>query len=67
MFYVINALDYEEKVKLDLKQCIFVETVQEIGFHTLILMNSTYPSTIWDKSSTSYARVLEQYSMSQVY
>ena len=44
----------------------FVETLQEIGFHTLSLMNSTYPSTIWDKSSASYARTLAQYSMSDI-
>ena len=34
----------------------FVETLLEIGFHTSSLMNSTYPSTIWDKSSASFAR-----------
>ena len=33
-----------------------VETLLTNGFHTLSLMNSTYPSTIWDKSSVSYAR-----------
>ena len=32
-----------------------VETFQEIGFHTLSLMNCTYPYKIWDKSSASYA------------
>ena len=47
-----------------MKQCIFVETLQEIGFHTLSLMNSTYPSTIWDKSSASYAHTLVLYSVS---
>jgi hypothetical protein len=41
----------------------FVETLLEIGFHTLSLMNSTYPSTIWNKSSASYARMLAKYSM----
>ena len=35
-----------------------VETLQEIDFHTLKLINSTYPSTISDKSSVSYARAL---------
>ena len=29
---------------------------QEIGFHTLSLMNTTYAYTIWDQSSTSYVR-----------
>ena len=42
----------------------FVEALQENGFHTLSLMNSTYPSTIWDKSSMSYARVLAKNSVS---
>jgi hypothetical protein len=27
------------------------KTLLEIGFHTLSLINSTYPSTIWDKSN----------------
>ena len=30
-------------------------TLQEIGFHTIMLMISTYPSTIQDKSSASFA------------
>ena len=34
----------------------FVEKLQEIGFKTLSLMNFTYPSTIWDKSTANYAR-----------
>jgi hypothetical protein len=42
----------------------FVETILDIGFHTLSFMNSTYPSTIWDKSFASYARMLAKYSMS---
>ena len=33
-----------------------METLQEIWFHSLSLMNSTYPSTIWDKLSASLAR-----------
>ena len=41
-----------------------VETFQDIGFHTLTMVNSTYPSTIWEKSSASYAHMLAQYSMS---
>ena len=41
-----------------------VETLQEIAFHTLSLMNFAYPSTIYDKSSASYACALAQYSMS---
>ena len=39
--------------------------LQEIGFHTMSLMNSTYPSTISDKSSSSYARMFAQHSMSE--
>jgi hypothetical protein len=34
----------------------FVENLLDIGLHTLSLMNSTYPSTIWEKYSASYAR-----------
>ena len=41
-----------------------VETLQEIGFHTNILIISTYPSTIWDKSLASYAHTLTQISKS---
>ena len=41
-----------------------METLQEIGFHTISLMYSTYPSTIWGKSSTSFAHTLVQDSMS---
>ena len=41
-----------------------VKTSLCIGFHTLNLMDSTYPSTIWDKSSASYAHALEKYSVS---
>ena len=54
IFHVINALNHEEKTKLSLKQCIFMEPYQEIGFNTLSSMSSTYPSTIWAKSSESY-------------
>ena len=43
-----------------------VETLLDIGFHTLSLMNSTYPSTIWDKSSASYTRTLAKNSMSAI-
>ena len=42
----------------------FVETLPHFGFHTFSIMNSTYPSTIWDKSSASYARALAKYSVS---
>jgi hypothetical protein len=42
----------------------FAESLPDIGFHTLSLMNSTYPSTIWDKSSASYARALAKNSVS---
>ena len=31
------------------------ENLPDISFHTVILTNSTYPSTIWDKSPASYA------------
>ena len=41
-----------------MKQFIFVDTLQEIVFKTLSLINSPYPSTILDKSSTSYARTV---------
>jgi hypothetical protein len=41
-----------------------VESLHEIGFHNFILMISTFPSTICDKSSASYARTLAQYSVS---
>ena len=37
---------------------LYAETLQDICCHTLNLMNSTYPSAIWEKSSASYARVL---------
>ena len=42
----------------------FAETHLDIGFHNLSLMNSMYPSTIWDKSSASYARAFTENSMS---
>ena len=42
----------------------FVETLHEIGFHAFILMMSTFPSTIWNRSSASYACTLVQYSVS---
>ena len=41
-----------------------METLPENSFHTLSSINSTYPSTIWDKSSASYARTLAKYSVS---
>ena len=43
---------------------IFAEILLDIGFHILSLMNSTYPSTIWDKSSASYAHMLAKNSVS---
>jgi hypothetical protein len=43
----------------------FVETVQEIDLHSIILIISTYPSKIWDKSSASYACKLVQNSRSK--
>ena len=42
----------------------FAESHLNIGFHTLSLMNSTYPSTISDKSSASYASALVKNSVS---
>jgi hypothetical protein len=41
-----------------------MEALLDIGFHTLSLMNSMYPSTIWEKSSASYARALANNSVS---
>ena len=46
------------------KTSFFVEALLDIGFHTVSLMNSTDPSTIWYKSSASYAHALAKYSMS---
>jgi hypothetical protein len=42
----------------------FVEILLDNGFHTLSLMNFTYPSTIWGKSSASYANALMKNSVS---
>ena len=47
-----------------LNNAFVVETIHGIGFHTISLMISTFPSTICDKSSASYARTLAQYSVS---
>ena len=33
--------------------------------HTLILMNSSYPSTFYDQSSASYARVVFHFQVPQ--
>jgi hypothetical protein len=46
VIYVIYAYNCEERLNEAGTNAFFVETVQEIGFHTLSLMNSTYPSTI---------------------
>jgi hypothetical protein len=43
------------------------ETLPDIGFKTLSLMNSKYPSTIWEKSSVSYAHALAKNSVSERY
>jgi hypothetical protein len=43
----------------------FAETIRDIGVHTLRLMNSTYPSTIGDKSCASIARALAKNSVSE--
>jgi hypothetical protein len=56
----------EEKTKCGLKQCIFVETFQDIGFHTWSVMNFTHPSAIWDISSKSYARATAKNSMPEL-
>ena len=45
---------------------LFAENLLDIGFHTLSLMNSTYPSTIWNKSSGSFARALAKNFVSDV-
>ena len=42
----------------------FLETIQESGFHTFSLADSTYPS--WEKSFAIYARTLAQYSMVEI-
>ena len=47
-----------------MNQCIFVETHQEIGFHTLSFLIPHISSTIWDNSSVSFACALTHYSMS---
>jgi hypothetical protein len=41
-----------------------VETTPEIDFHTLSWLNSTYPCTLWDNSSTRSAHPLAQHSVS---
>ena len=56
-FHVINVLDKEQNAKYGLTNAFSAETLQEIGFHIIILMTSTFLSTIWDKSSASYGRV----------
>jgi hypothetical protein len=43
----------------------FLENLQEMCFHTLSFINSTYPSTIWHKSSANYAPALAQSSVSE--
>jgi hypothetical protein len=43
-----------------LNSAFFEETLLDIGFHTLSLINST----IWDKSSASYACTLAKNSVS---
>jgi hypothetical protein len=35
-------------MRLETMVCL-AETLLDIGFHTLSLINSTYPSAIWDK------------------
>ena len=45
---------------------LFVETILAFGCHNLSLIKSTYPSTIIDILSVSYARVLTQNSMSAI-
>jgi hypothetical protein len=50
-----------------LKQFFFAETLLEIGFYTLSSKNSTYPYTLWDKSSASYACALAKNSVSEIF
>ena len=42
-----------------------LKTLQEMAFHSLSLVNSTYPCRIWENSFTSYARTLAENSMSE--
>jgi hypothetical protein len=64
-FDIIKAKVYDIKPnEANETMPFFAETLPDIGFHTFSLMNSTYPSTIWDKSSASYAHALAKYSVS---
>jgi hypothetical protein len=67
IFYVTNAQDYDKRLNEAYNNAFCVETLLEIGFHTLSLMNSTYSSTICDKSSVSYARALAKNSVSGLF
>jgi hypothetical protein len=42
----LNALNNAEKAKEGLNSAYFLEIHQQIGFHIIILMTSTFPSTI---------------------
>jgi hypothetical protein len=64
IFHVLNVSNYVEKTKYCSNQHNYVNILQEIAFRKLSLMNSTFSSTILDKSSASYARALAEYSMS---
>jgi hypothetical protein len=44
-----------------------LETLLEIHFNTFSIINSTYPSRIWDKSYASYAHALAQYPVYDPY
>ena len=46
----------EKMLNNDLNNAFVVENIHENGFHTFILTSSIFPSTIWDKTSASYAR-----------
>ena len=65
IFRVLNVLYYVEKTKLCSNQHTYLQILQKIAFRNLNLMNSTFSSTIWDKSSASYACALAKYSMSE--
>ena len=57
-FHIIIALYYEKNANKAKNNAFAVETLKKIGIHTIILMISTCPSTIWDKSSASFAHTL---------
>jgi hypothetical protein len=64
IFYVCKAYVDDKMLNEAWNNAILSETLLDIGFNTLSLMNSTYPSTIWDTSTTSYAHALAKNSVS---